>query len=139
MNDFNYYGLKIYERKEKMKYLLLVTTLLFTLSNITFAQEYKKVTASIFKKHVVGKTGKSKETKLTWKKNGSLEGVWQSASMNAVIKGNYTFTEAQGFCRVATITLSNGVIRERPRECFRLLIKGNKMLKVGNTVYKIQN
>jgi len=123
---------------KKMKYLLLVTTLFFTLSNITFAQEYKKVTASIFKKHVVGKTGKSKETKLVWKKNGSLEGVWQSASMTGVVKGNYTFTDAEGFCRVATITLSTGVIRERPRECFRLLIKGNKMLKVGNTVYKLQ-
>ena len=121
-----------------MKYLLLITTLLFSLTATTFGQQYKKATASSFKKYVVGKTAKSKQTRLKFKKNGSLEGVWQGNSMTAVIKGNYTFTDGQGYCRVATVTLSNGVIRERPRECFRVLLKGTKMLKIGNDEYKLQ-
>ena len=48
-----------------------------------------------------------------FKKNGSLEGVWQGNNMTAVIKGNYTFTDGQGYCRVATVTLSNGVFNKK--------------------------
>ena len=121
-----------------MKYFLLIITLLFSLTTTTFGQQYKKATASSFKKYVVGKTAKSKETRLVFKKNGSLEGVWQGKNMTAVIKGNYTFTDGQGYCRVATVTLSNGRIRERPRECFTVLLKGSTMMKVGSDEYKLQ-
>ena len=121
-----------------MKHILLVFTLFFALTTISFGQEYKKATASSFKKHVVGKTAIGKETRLVFKKNGSLEGVWQGSTMAATIKGNYTFTDGQGYCRVATIILSNGKIRERPRECFTVLLKGSTMMKVNNDEYKLQ-
>ena len=121
-----------------MRYILLVFTLFFALTTISFGQEYKKATAASFKKHVVGKTAKSRETRLVFKKNGSLEGVWQGNNLTAVIKGNYTFTDGQGYCRVATVTLSNGRIRERPRECFTVLLKGSTMMKIGNDEYKLQ-
>ena len=121
-----------------MRRILLVFTLFFALTTISFGQEYKKATSASFKKHVVGKTAKNNQTRMVFKKNGSFEGVWQGTNMTAVVKGNYTFTDGQGYCRVATVTLSNGVIKQRPRECFPVLLKGNKMLKIGDDEYKLQ-
>ena len=90
-----------------MKYLLLVSILLFSLSTISFGQEYEASYASGLHTQQIESKQKTVSKPEQFKKNG-FEGVWQGNSMTDVIKGNYTFTDGQGYCRVATVTLSNG-------------------------------
>ena len=45
-----------------MKFVLLAFTLFFSLTTVSFGQEFMKATASSFKKYVVGKTFKDHQT-----------------------------------------------------------------------------
>ena len=120
-----------------MRRILLVFTLFFALTTISFGQEFKKATASSFKKYVVGKTFKDNQTRITFKKNGSLEAIWQGQQA-AIVKGNYTFSNSEGYCRVATVTTSSGNVRQRPRQCWPFYIKGNSTIRFAGYTYKLQ-
>ena len=126
-----------------MKTFLLIicsTALSISLTNLVMSQNLKKMSATEFKKRIVGKTTKRGASLFKFNADGTLTGMIDNKGNITRVEGTWSFSDNSGYCRKVTIMSPNGKKKSSPKKCTKeVYFKGTDKTVLDGVEYLIVN